>query len=42
MGFAYRSLLGEILYAYVTARVDIGYAIITLTKFAAAPAKIHF
>ncbi len=42
MGFAYRSLLGEILYAYVTARVDIGYAITTLAKFAAAPAKIHY
>ena len=42
MGFAYRSLLGEILYAYVTARVHIGYAINTLAKFAAAPVKIHY
>ena len=41
MGFAYQTLLGELLYAYVTARPDIGYAITTLAKFAAAPAKLH-
>jgi hypothetical protein len=40
--FSYRSLLGELLYAYVTARPDIGYAITTLSKFATAPAKMHY
>jgi hypothetical protein len=42
MGFSYRTLLGELLYAYITARPDIGYAIATLAKFANAPAKIHY
>jgi hypothetical protein len=42
MGFSYRTLLGELLHAYVTARPDIGYAIATLAKFSTAPAKIHY
>jgi hypothetical protein len=33
LGFSYRSLLGELLFAYVTTRPDIGYSITTLTKF---------
>jgi hypothetical protein len=41
MGFSYRTLLGKILYAYVTARPNIGYAISTLAKFATTPAKLH-
>jgi hypothetical protein len=41
MGFSYRTLLGELLHAYITARPDIGYAVATLAKFSAAPAKIH-
>ena len=41
-GFSYRTLLGELLYAYVTCRPDIGYAITTLSKFSVAPAKIHY
>jgi hypothetical protein len=41
-GFSYRGLLGELLYAYVTCRPDIGYAVITLSKFAAAPSDFHF
>ena len=41
-GFSYRTLLGELLYAYVTCRPDIGYAVITLSKFASKPAKLHF
>ena len=41
-GFEYRTLLGELLYAYVTCRPDIGYSTTTLSKFAAAPADIHF
>ena len=42
MGFSYRTLLGELLYAYITARPDIGYAIALLAKFSTAPAKIHY
>ena len=41
-GFSYRTLLGELLYAYVTCRPDIGYAIVMLSKFASAPAPIHY
>jgi hypothetical protein len=41
-GFSYRTLLGELLYAYVTCRPDIGYAVITLSKFAACPSGYHF
>jgi hypothetical protein len=42
MGFSYRSLLGELLFAYVTTRPDIGYAVTTLAKFAIKPAKLHY
>jgi hypothetical protein len=42
-GFNYRTLLGELLYAYVTCRpADIGYAVTTLSKFATCPAPIHY
>ena len=41
-GFSFRTVLGELLYAYVTCRPDIGYAVTTLSKFSSAPAKIHY
>ena len=41
-GFAYRTLLGELLYAYVTCRPDIGYSIITLSKFSTCPHDVHY
>ena len=41
-GFGYRTLLGELLYAYVTCRPDIGYAVIALSKFSTCPASYHF
>ena len=41
-GFAYRSVLGALIYAYVVARPDIGYAITTLARFSDHPAKIHY
>ena len=41
-GFPYRTLLGELLYAYVTCRVDIGYSTITLSKFSTCPHQVHF
>ncbi|MCE2995760.1 MAG: hypothetical protein LW863_09190 [Flammeovirgaceae bacterium] len=40
--FSYRQLLGELLYAYVTCRPDIGYACVTLSKFASHPADNHY
>jgi len=36
-GFAYRTLLGKLLCAYVTCRPDIGYATIALSKFSTCP-----
>ena len=41
-GFPYRTLLGELLYAYVTCRPDIGYATTTLSKFSSCPANVHY
>lgn len=41
-GFKYRTLLGEVLYAYVTCRPDIGYAVIASSKFSTSPHKVHF
>jgi hypothetical protein len=42
MGFSCQSLLGELLYAYVTTRPDIRYAITTMAKFAISPVKINY
>lgn len=41
-GFSYRSLLGALMYAYVTCRLDIGYAVTKLSQYSANPAAIHF
>lgn len=41
-GFRYRTLLGELLYVYVTCRPDVGYTLVTLSKFASCPHDIHF
>lgn len=41
-GFSYRNLLGELLYAYVTCRPDIGYACVTLSKFSNSPSDTHY
>ena len=41
-GFSYRGLLGKLLYAYITARPDIGYAVVTLSKFSTCPDDTHF
>ncbi|MCE2996259.1 MAG: hypothetical protein LW863_11705 [Flammeovirgaceae bacterium] len=41
-GFNYRSLLGELMYAYVTCRPDIGYAVTTLSKFSPCPSAQHY
>ena len=41
-GFSYRNLLGELIYAYVICRLDIGFAVCFLARFAAAPHSEHF
>jgi hypothetical protein len=42
MGFSFCSLLGEILFAYVTTCPNIGYTVTILAKFATTPAHLHF
>ena len=42
MGFSYRTLLGELMYAYVSCRLDIAHAITTLSRFATRPTKLHY
>jgi len=41
-GYSYRTLLGELLYAYVSCRPDVGYSTITLSKFSTCPHDLHF
>ena len=41
-GFGYRQLLGELMFAYVTCRPDIGYHLTTLSKFSLHPADVHY
>ena len=41
-GFGYCTLLGEMMYAYVTCRPNIGYAITTMSKFSTKPSKNHY
>jgi hypothetical protein len=40
--FAYRTGIGEIIFAYVTCRLDIGYAVTELSKFSTKPAAVHY
>ena len=41
-GFSYRNILGELIYAYVICRLDIGYAVCFLARFSDAPHDEHF
>ena len=41
-GFAYQTLLGEILYTYMTCRLDIEYAVTTLSKFSSTLLPYHY
>ncbi len=41
-GFSYRNVLGELIYAYVIARLDIGYAVCLLARFSCAPHRDHY
>jgi hypothetical protein len=42
VGFSYRQLLGELIYAYVIARVDIGFAVCFLARFSQHPHHEHY
>ena len=42
VGFSYRSVLGELMYTYVTCYPDIGYAVTTLSKFSTCPTRLHY
>ena len=41
-GFSYRNVLGELIYAFVICRLDIGYAVCFLARFASKPHQEHF
>ena len=41
-GFSYRNVLGELIYAYVIARLDIGFAVCFLARFVERPHREHF
>ncbi len=42
VGYSYRQVLGEIVYAYVVCHLDIGYAATFLSRFSQAPAREHY
>jgi hypothetical protein len=42
VGFSYRQVLGELIYAYVVGRLDIGYAITFLARFSQCPTREHY
>ena len=41
-GFSYRTLLGEMMFAYVSCRPDIGYAIRLMSKYSSNPSEFHY
>ena len=41
-GFSYRNILGELIYAYVICRLDIGYAVCFLARFSDSPHEEHY
>jgi Reverse transcriptase (RNA-dependent DNA polymerase) len=41
-GFTYRGVLGELIFVFVVGRLDIGFAVVHLSKYAATPADVHF
>ena len=42
MKFSYKQSIGELLFAAITCRPDIMYAVINLSQYSNAPAEIHF
>ncbi len=41
-GFSYRNVLGELIFAYVICRLDIGYSVCLLARFSERPHEEHF
>jgi hypothetical protein len=41
-GFSYRTLLGEMMFAYVSCRPDIGYAVTLMSKYGSNPTAYHY
>jgi hypothetical protein len=41
-GFDYRSVIGEIVYAYILCRPDYGFAVSLLSRFNTCPAQCHY
>jgi hypothetical protein len=41
-GFPYCTAIGDLMYVFVTCRLDIGYAMAELSKFSCGPAACHF
>jgi len=41
-GFGYQQVLEELIYAYIVCHIDIGYAVVFLSRFSTAPAKEHY
>ncbi len=42
VGFSYRTVLGELMYAMMTCCPDIAYSVTTLSKFSTAPSLHHY
>jgi hypothetical protein len=42
VGFKFRQLLGELIYAYVICRLDIGYVLTKLAQFSQCPSLVHY
>jgi len=42
VGYSYRQLLGELTYAYVLCRPDLGYAVTLLSRFSTSPHHEHY
>ena len=42
MGFSYKQGIGELIYALVTCRPDISFALIKLSQYSMKPARLHF
>ena len=41
-GISYRSAIGELIYAMVTCRPDLAFAVTAAAQHSAAPAQIHY
>jgi hypothetical protein len=42
VGFSYRQVLGELMYAFVVCRLDIGYAVTLLSRISSCPHREHY